>query len=254
MGEIMRFNPAVLPTESTPFGFEFNAHSKGQGPQESQTEVQLIKGLSFFGLGVGTWNTGSMVGSDLAALFEGTSYEAGFREYDSLTPYRTGFRIGGAVQLPLRSVKHRFRIRLGFTFGQGKVKDELSVGRGIVIDLKGFHFGYSATREDLSPGRIVGIETDSYTVGYSIKNLHLNFSRMEVTSAVALEGSNLFSVRYADESVAILASLKTYQNAYGRKLQWPSFTFHKNFGEKLAFGYLYGLYRSSHSLSLQFYL
>jgi hypothetical protein len=255
IGEILRVNPASLPTLPTPLGAEFNVHNRGFGPQESRTEINMVKGLPWVGLGVGTWNTGSMVGSDLPALFEGSSYESAFQSYDQASVIKNGYRAGLSVQLPIFPRGKGFRLRAGLAKGQGKLAGEDSDSYGAVLDLRSFYFSFTDVKDDLKPGLLPGIETQIFAGGFDSGVIHLGYAH----SLVSLSGNrqpatSQFSFRFTGEVWSAFASLKLYTSYRGKRESWPSLTLHRNFGEHFTFGYLYGLYRESHSLSLQVFL
>ena len=255
LGEIMRVNPAVLPTLPTPLGAEFNVHNRGYGPQESNTEVHVIKGLPWVGLGASSWNTGSMVGSDLPALFEGSPTEASFQLYERTLPSKNGYRLGASVRLPLLPRSTRFRLRVGLTLGSGKVPGETGSGYGGVMDAGPFYFSYSSMVERFGTYfTSTSVETSTYALGVDAGTFHAGYAYSVVTAARRMPGSSMLTVRFSGDLWTFFASLKLYQNFRGQSLSWPSLTIHRNFGDHFTAGYLYGLYRDSHSLSLQVFL
>lgn len=252
LGEIMRVNPAVLPTIPTPLGAELNLHNRGYGPQESASEVHLVKGLPWLGLGAGTWNTGSMVGSDLPAIFEGSPQEAEFRAYERAPITRKGYRAGFSFKLPLVSTGI-VRARAGYTIGSGKVSGENGDGYGGVLDVGMFYFSYSKMTEKFG-GTLNSLDTNTYSLGVDAGALHAGYAHAIVRSGGLFPASQFFSLRYSGELWTLFASLKMYTTFRGSRESWPSATVHRAFGDHFTFGYLYGLYRESHSLSLQVFL
>lgn len=254
LGEIMRVNPAVLPTLPTPLGAELNIHNRGFGPQESRSEVHLVKGFPWLGLGIGSWNTGSMVGSDLPALFEGSPLETSFQLYDRSLPSRSGYRFGTSVRLPILPRSTRFRLRVGLTVGSGKVAGESAAGLGGVMDAGPFYFSVSSMSEKFGTTVTTSVDTSTYALGVDAGTFHAGYTHSVVRAARRMPGASTLTLRFSGDTWTVFGSLKVYENYRGMKQSWPSATIHRNFGDHFTAGYLYGLYRDSHSLSLQVFL
>lgn len=254
LGEIMRVNPAVLPTVPTPLGAELNVHNKGYGPQESRSELHVIKGLPWVGLGAGSWNTGSMVGSDLPALFAGSPLEASYQQYDRALPSRNGYRLGTSVRLPILPRSTRFRLRVGLTIGSGKVAGEEAAGYGGVMDAGPFYLSYSKMSEKFGTTLTTSVDTDTFALGLDAGTFHAGYTYAVVRASRRMPGSSLLTLRFSGDTWTFFGSLKLYQNYRGQAQSWPSLTLHRNFGDHFTAGYLYGLYKDSHSLSLQVFL
>lgn len=252
IGEILRVNPATLPTLPTPLGAEFNAHNRGFGPQESRTEINMVKGLPWVGLAAGSWNTGSMVSSDLPALFEGSPQESEFRAYERAPITKKGYRVGASFKLPFISAGI-VRARVGFTTGSGKVSGENGDGLGGVLDVGVFYFSVSKMMEKFG-GTLNSMDTVTYSLGVDAGALHAGYAHAIVRSGGLYPASQFISLRYSGEQWTLFASLKMYTTFRGSRESWPSATVHRAFGDHFTFGYLYGLYRESHSLSLQVFL
>lgn len=252
VGGTLESNPANLPSEPTPFGFEVRGSDRSSPKGEAKIGLALVKGFDGLGFGVGSWSKGAFTAPDFAQHFLGPMPQQ-FREYEAKEKFIPGIRLGTTFVLPKVFFPKFIRFSLGGSLGFGQVSGHVSPQMGAVMRIYGFGFGYSVSSDRLA-SNMPKTQISVFSAGLFVKRAYAGYSNSIMKSAANRTFSNSVSLRVPYGKWLFYGGWKFQKDHRGAPDDWYEGGLQRQLGKRATIGYEYGYYRYSHSVYLQMFL
>jgi hypothetical protein len=253
-GDAFNINPASLPTEETPLGFEALISQKSDALEGSKYNLSLIRGFNDLGVGVSTNADNTFFSS---SYVQRTSSSAGLTlAEESLLPT---YNLGSAMALPLGAfLKRHLSPTVGAALRQGAHRSTKGYSLGASLSGNYWNLGLSYVHEPASNDLP---QEHSYSLGAGLRlsRFFVDFSYVATDSSYGL--ANLYTEESSATTVATTLLLGRFalnyawrrntRPLYGVVEMQAMMGIHYQALEKLRLLYLYGYVAASHTLGAQ---
>lgn len=251
-GDVIQSNPAALPVHHTGFGLEGIVSNRSDPTGKMKFAGSTIKGFEGIGFGIGSWSEDTFSAPDFRNHFLGTTYAQDYRNYETDSSKAQSFRLGTSVRLPL-GLPNGMELSVGGSLGQGRVKKSLARQTGLVLRMFMFGFGYAQSYEKLSIA-LPHPRVDTFSTGIFLYSLFFGYYTNTVKSVAGKTYSNTYAANWETSKWTFYGAIKSYKDYRDIPQTWFTGKVQRTFGKRLGFGYIYGFYQRSHSISMQLYL
>lgn len=252
IGDILQNNPAGLPSFPTPLGVEGTFSNRSFPGKKAKFSASLIKGFEGIGFGLGSWSDGTFSAPDFRNHFYSTTEEVDYKAYEANPPSDLGLRLGTSVKIPPRFIPRGIDFSVGGSVGFSRVKNSYSPQFGAVLRLLDIRLGYSRSFDRIST-LLPKARVDVASIGLDLGAFYLGYSYVLTRTIVNRTHANNYLLRLDSGRWVIFGAVKLQKDHRGDSFTWPTAGIQRKLGSRLGVGYVYGLYRYSHSALLQFY-
>ena len=253
LGDTLDANPAMLPTEHTPFGLEAMGSHRGPPHGKPKFGLSTVQGFDGLGFGLGTWRPGNYGSPDAGIHFRDTSANPAYSSYEQADKGGIGLRLGTTFVVPSIIFPSFIRYSVGGSVGLGAVKGDMAPQVGVLVRIFHLGIGYSENFTKLA-NDLPRLRVSVGSVGLYFRRTYLSYSYTRVQSSLNRTHSKAVGILFPCDDWAIYGGWKWQDDRQGGRDDWFRGGLLWSLAPRVRLGYDYGYYRFAHSAILQIFL